>query len=137
MYLRQIKRITRQRCLILLIISDFIDKAANYMIPKHELINRCFISITLGDLKIIGFPTCIENKAYSRNAYLTNLCFVFDHDTRTVCYESIIRKCTEYLVSIFYLIYEINMWLIRGMQSSRLLVCTYQKAVFFVRDKMS
>ena len=80
------------------------DKAANYMIPKHQLINRrCFISISLGDLKFIGFPTCIENRVYSRNAYYFNLCFVFECETRTACYESIIRKCTEYLVSAMFI----------------------------------
>jgi hypothetical protein len=78
--------------------KEIFDKVSNYVIPKVQLINRCFISISLNDLKILGFPTRIDNKIYTRNAFLFNLCFVFDNDSRTTCFESIIRKCTEYLV---------------------------------------
>jgi Nitrogen permease regulator 2 len=67
------------------------------LMSKHF---HSFISISLGELKIIGFPTCIENRIYNRNAYYYNLCFVFEEMTSTACYESIIKKTTEYLVSL-------------------------------------
>lgn len=68
------------------------------MIPKVQL-QRCFISISLNNLKILGFPIRIDNKSYVRNAFYFNLCFVFDPNMRTFGHEPIIRKCAEYLVS--------------------------------------
>lgn len=87
------------------------DKVSNYVIPKVQLAH-CFISISLNDLKILGFPIRIDNKSYVRNAFYFNLCFVFDNGTRTMCYESIIKKCTDYLVSfrVFWLI-KIENWI--------------------------
>lgn len=74
------------------------DKVSNYVIPKVQL-QRCFISISLNNLKILGFPIRIDNKSYVRNAFYFNLCFVFDPAKRTFGHEPIIRKCAEYLVS--------------------------------------
>ncbi|KAG5669007.1 hypothetical protein PVAND_016910 [Polypedilum vanderplanki] len=79
--------------------KEMFDKASNYVIPKVQLA-YCFISISLNDLKILGYPIRIDNKSYVRNAFYFNLCFVFDNGTRTFCYESIIKKCTEYLLSL-------------------------------------
>lgn len=70
---------------------------SNYVIPKVQL-QRCFLSISLKNLKIIGYPIRIDNKVYVRNAFYFNLCFVFDCATRTFGHEPIIRKAAEYLV---------------------------------------
>ncbi|CRK95512.1 CLUMA_CG008981, isoform A [Clunio marinus] len=78
--------------------EDF-DKISNYVIPKVQL-QRCFISISLNNLKILGFPIRIDNKSYVRNAFYFNLCFVFDPMSRTFGHEPIIRKCAEYLLSL-------------------------------------
>lgn len=80
-------------------ISSSTDNVSNYVIPKAQLLQRCFISISLNNLKIIGFPIRIDNKSYIRNAFYFNLCFAFNPMTRTFGHEPIIRKCAEYLVS--------------------------------------
>jgi hypothetical protein len=50
--------------------------------------------------KITGFPVRIDNAKYARNAYYFNLCFVCDAWARTVQYEPVVKKLSEYLVSI-------------------------------------
>lgn len=50
--------------------------------------------------KITGFPVRIDNTKYARNAYYFNLCFVCDAWARTVQYEPVVKKLSEYLVSI-------------------------------------
>lgn len=42
----------------------------------------------------------IANQRYPRNAFFFNLCFVTDHYSRSVQYESIVKKLAEYLVMI-------------------------------------
>lgn len=42
----------------------------------------------------------IENKKYMRNAFLFNICLVFIEDAHTVRYEPLLKKLSEYLVSI-------------------------------------
>jgi len=51
--------------------------------------------------KITGFPVRIDNTKYARNAYYFNLCFVCDAWARTVQYEPVVKKLSEYLVSIY------------------------------------
>lgn len=50
------------------------------------------------DHKIVGFPVMIESDKYARNAYYFNLCFVCEANRRTVQYEPIVRKLSEYLI---------------------------------------
>jgi hypothetical protein len=59
----------------------------------------CFFSNVLG-YKITGFPVRIDNTKYARNAYYFNLCFVCDAWARTVQYEPVVKKLSEYLVCI-------------------------------------
>lgn len=49
--------------------------------------------------KIVGYPVRIENQRYTRNAFYFNLCFVCNSWARTVQYEPIVRKLSEYFVS--------------------------------------
>lgn len=55
---------------------------------------------TVFGFKILGFPTRIDDKVYARNAYCFNLCFVFDAWARSVHYENIVKKLTDFLVRI-------------------------------------
>ncbi|CAG2068997.1 unnamed protein product, partial [Timema podura] len=55
---------------------------------------------TLHDSKILGFPIRIDNKKYARNAFHFNLCFVCDAWTRSVPYEPVVKKLSDYLVNI-------------------------------------
>lgn len=41
----------------------------------------------------------IEDKKYPRNAYYFNVCFVCDSWARTVQYESVVKKLSDFLVS--------------------------------------
>lgn len=70
-----------------------------YIIPKLQL-ERSFLSVSLLGQKILGYPVRIDNKLYARNAFYFNFCFVFAPTTRTVVYEPVVRKLTEYMVSV-------------------------------------
>lgn len=50
------------------------------------------------DKKILGYPVKIESQKYTRNAYYFNLCFVVEANRRTVGFEPIVRKLSEYLI---------------------------------------
>lgn len=43
-------------------------------------------------LKIVGYPVCIEDDKYHRNALLFNIGFVFDEHVQTEAYRPILRK---------------------------------------------
>ncbi|KAF5290517.1 hypothetical protein FQA39_LY03621 [Lamprigera yunnana] len=55
---------------------------------------------TLRDHKILGCPVRINNKKYARNAFYFNLCFVCDSNSRTVHYEPLVTKLSEYLMAL-------------------------------------
>ncbi|KAL4707232.1 hypothetical protein ACJJTC_008219, partial [Scirpophaga incertulas] len=55
---------------------------------------------TLLGSKILGFPVRIDNKKYARNAFYFNLCFVCDAWARTVHLEPLVKKLTEYILSM-------------------------------------
>lgn len=57
-------------------------------------------SRTLEDHKILGFPVKIDDNKYARNAFRFNLCFVCNSDTRTVQYEHVVTKFSEYLMAM-------------------------------------
>lgn len=59
-----------------------------------------FYCRTLPNYKILGFPVRIDDKKYARNAYHFNLCFVCDSDARTVHYEPVVTKLSDYLVAM-------------------------------------
>lgn len=51
------------------------------------------------DMKVVGYPVGIEDQQkYARNAFLFNLCFVCDSWARSVQYEPVVKKLSEYLV---------------------------------------
>lgn len=79
--------------------KDDFEPVSVYIIPKVQLI-RNIMTITVYGFKILGFPVGIEDNAYARNAYIFNLCFVFDNWARSVHYEPVIKKLTEYLVAM-------------------------------------
>ena len=61
---------------------------------------RTFFSFsTLKDYKILGFPVKIDDKKYARNAFYFNLCFVCDANARTVHYEPVVKKMSDFLVN--------------------------------------
>lgn len=48
----------------------------------------------------MGFPVRIDDKKYARNAYQFNLCFVCDIKSRTVQYEPVVMKFSDYLAAL-------------------------------------
>lgn len=79
--------------------KDIFDTVSHYIIPKVQL-QRCTLTVTLLGSKILGFPVRIDNKKYARNAFYFNLCFVCDAWARTVHYEPVVKKLTEYLLAM-------------------------------------
>ena len=55
---------------------------------------------TLHDKKILGLPVKIDDKKYARNAFYFNLCFVCDAWARTVHYEPLLKKLSDYLIGM-------------------------------------
>lgn len=79
--------------------KDIFDTVSHYIIPKVQL-QRCTLTVTLLGSKILGFPVQINDKKYARNAYYFNVCFVCDAWARTVHLEPVVKKLTEYLLSM-------------------------------------
>ncbi|KAL3272445.1 hypothetical protein HHI36_013925 [Cryptolaemus montrouzieri] len=81
------------------ICKELFDSISVYIITKAEL-QRSTITVTLPDHKILGFPIRIDDKKYARNAFLFNLCFICDSNTRTVHYEPVVTKLSDYLTAM-------------------------------------
>lgn len=74
----------------------FINIQCSLLINKYVNYFR-----TLKDYKILGFPVKIDDKKYARNAFYFNLCFVCDSEARTVHYEPVVKKMSDFLVLIY------------------------------------
>ncbi|KAK6638423.1 hypothetical protein RUM44_008852 [Polyplax serrata] len=79
--------------------KDTFDTVSVYIIPKAQL-QRSTITVTLVDKKILGLPVKIDDKKYARNAFYFNLCFVCDAWARTVHYEPLLKKLSDYLIGM-------------------------------------
>ncbi|XP_037931641.1 GATOR complex protein NPRL2-like, partial [Teleopsis dalmanni] len=78
--------------------KDVFDAINVYIIPKPHL-QRCILTVNAVDMKIVGYPVGIEDQQkYVRNAFLFNLCFVCDSWARSVHYEPVVKKLSEYLI---------------------------------------
>ncbi|XP_063224992.1 GATOR1 complex protein NPRL2-like isoform X2 [Bacillus rossius redtenbacheri] len=79
--------------------KETFDAVSVYLIPKAQL-QRSIITVTLVKWKIIGFPIRIDSKKYARNAFYFNLCFVCDAWARSVQYEPVVKKLSDYLITM-------------------------------------
>ncbi|XP_020802134.1 nitrogen permease regulator 2-like protein [Drosophila serrata] len=78
--------------------KDVFDAINVYIIPKQHL-QRCILTVNAMDVKIVGYPVGIQDQQkYVRNAFLFNLCFVCDSRARSVQYEPVVKKLSEYLI---------------------------------------
>ncbi|XP_016924133.2 GATOR complex protein NPRL2 [Drosophila suzukii] len=78
--------------------KDVFDAINVYIIPKQHL-QRCILTVNAMDVKIVGYPVGIQDQQkYARNAFLFNLCFVCDSRARSVQYEPVVKKLSEYLI---------------------------------------
>ncbi|XP_057321013.1 GATOR complex protein NPRL2 isoform X1 [Microplitis mediator] len=79
--------------------KDLFDNVSVYIIPKAQL-QRSTLTVTLQNCKILGFPVKIDDKKYARNAFYFNLCFVCNADARTVHYEPVVKKLSDFLMAL-------------------------------------
>lgn len=96
--------VTQGRRIAVQVPEDFITKkrfetVSRYVIPQVQL-QRSFLSVSLLGIKILGYPVRIDNQHYARNAFYFNVCFVFEPTTRTIGYEPVVRKLSEYLLAM-------------------------------------
>lgn len=69
----------------------------HYVIPQAALCGHLITKSTRGN-KILGFPVRIENEQkYARNAFIFNLCFIFERDAELSCFEPVVRKTARIL----------------------------------------
>ncbi|XP_060522937.1 GATOR1 complex protein NPRL2 isoform X1 [Cylas formicarius] len=109
--------------------KELFDSINVYIITKADL-QRSTITVTLENYKILGFPVRIDNKKYARNAFLFNLCFVCDSDARTVQYETVVTKFSEYLLGM-----EMECCFLSSRNSSSNLMPVLQKVMNDLNNK--
>lgn len=56
------------------------------------------LTVNTLSIKVVGYPVKIKHEKYARNAFYFNLCFVCDHYCRSVQYEPIVQKFSEFLI---------------------------------------
>lgn len=64
---------------------------SGYIIIDKALCGK-IITVRAQDVKIVGYPVCIEDDKYHRNALLFNIGFVFDEHVETAPFRPILRK---------------------------------------------
>ncbi|KAJ3192249.1 Nitrogen permease regulator 2 [Irineochytrium annulatum] len=81
---------------------DF-DAISEYIIPKPILCNR-LVTVCTPRYRVMGYPVSIEDPKYERNAFLFNLCFVFENSSvehvDLPAYEQVVRKMSRILRSL-------------------------------------
>jgi hypothetical protein len=80
------------------------DAISDYCITKPSLAHK-LISVNAFGLTILGFPVCLQNTKYQRNALLFNLCFVFaladaSAARQIASFEPIVRKFATVLATL-------------------------------------
>ncbi|CAO1394301.1 unnamed protein product [Diamesa tonsa] len=77
--------------------KEVFDAINVYILPKPQLERQIITVNTLG-YKLVGYPIKIDNQRYARNAFYFNLCFVCDSHSRSVQYETVVKKLAEYFI---------------------------------------
>uniref|UniRef100_K3WCL8 Nitrogen permease regulator 2 n=1 Tax=Globisporangium ultimum (strain ATCC 200006 / CBS 805.95 / DAOM BR144) TaxID=431595 RepID=K3WCL8_GLOUD len=71
--------------------NEVFDSVSGYIIIDKALCGK-IITGSVMQMKIVGYPVCIEDDKYHRNALLFNIGFVFDEHVDTAAYRPILRK---------------------------------------------
>ncbi|XP_055883687.1 GATOR complex protein NPRL2-like isoform X2 [Biomphalaria glabrata] len=79
--------------------KEMFDAIQQYIITKPELQNR-IITLTSFGCKFVGCPVCIDNSKYQRNAFIFNICFVFNEGSSSTPYCSVVKKLASYLTQL-------------------------------------
>ncbi|KAB7497603.1 Nitrogen permease regulator 2-like protein [Armadillidium nasatum] len=76
--------------------KEVFESIHNYLISKLQ-IKKKTITLSVFGNKVSGYPNEIKDFKYLRNALIYNLCFVCDSKSRSVQYEPVVKKISEYL----------------------------------------
>ncbi|OQR95534.1 hypothetical protein THRCLA_07784 [Thraustotheca clavata] len=71
--------------------NEVFDSVSGYIIIDKALCGK-IITVCPQDIKIVGYPVCIEDDKYHRNALLFNIGFVFHRTMDSTPYKPILRK---------------------------------------------
>ena len=75
------------------------DSLSSFIIPKNELQAHTITVNCLG-YKISGYPTYLHDRKYRRNYLLFTLCIASYPWSRTVQFESIVRKLSQFFINL-------------------------------------
>lgn len=70
------------------------DSLRNYIIPKPALCNH-LVGFRWGKYLFLGYPVNIVGSDYERNSFTFNFVFIFDGDSDTSMYETVISRTTK------------------------------------------
>ena len=79
--------------------KELFDSLSSFIIPKNEL-QAHTITVNCHGYKISGYPTYLHDKKYPRNYLLFNLCIVSFPWSRTVQFEPVVRKLSQFFVNL-------------------------------------
>jgi nitrogen permease regulator 2-like protein len=71
--------------------TPLFDQCSEYILPKSQLCGRT-VQISSGAYHILGCPISIQDRKYERNAFLFNLCLVFDDQAELDVFRRIVPK---------------------------------------------
>ena len=75
------------------------DSVSSFIIPKNELQAHTITVNCLG-YKISGYPTYLHDRKYRRNYLLFNFCIVSYPWSKTVQFEPIVRKLSQFFINL-------------------------------------
>ncbi|OQR96411.1 hypothetical protein ACHHYP_15825 [Achlya hypogyna] len=79
--------------------NEVFDSVSGYIIIDKALCGK-IITVCPQDIKIVGYPVCIEDDKYHRNALLFNIGFVFQRSMDSTPYKPILRKLGSLMESM-------------------------------------
>lgn len=69
---------------------------SDYIIARPEICGK-FTTVIVPGMQVMGYPLCIANDKYHRNALLFNLCFLLDSECDVRPYQPVLRKMANLL----------------------------------------
>ena len=69
------------------------------IIPKSNMARRS-ITVTSNGLKLLGYPTVVDDNRYPRNQFIFNICFVLHPWSRSIHLERALNNLVENLIQV-------------------------------------
>jgi hypothetical protein len=79
--------------------NDVFDTIASYIITEEQLCGSV-VTVNAFGYKIMGFPLCIRDEKYGRNALLFNIGFVFHEDADLEPFQPVLRKLGNSIMTL-------------------------------------